>query len=598
MGKLGKSLKRKRLAEDVTDNSGSDILDILDQDLSLSVLALDMLSRRLDLFSSPRLKALRVLLYPILREQSDRNAHFELPVWSGLSPPTDEEAADVIGPSSPTLLSLIKLVSGPLSNAGWKEILASSRLKPFRRALHPLLLAKNRQEGKVATSLHGLSSKVSDAFRRHEWSTVIRLLRQMEATSEVPKLGSMQRWVRDCDLAAQSERVSSQVLQNQNHKEERDDEDENNKVVGGNDGLQVSNESSYSSPCTERSRGNNTALLLLDAIMRANIGKSVNNKTIDDYSKTSSIQSDPLSQKASVIRTPMFKISESESVPTSTTIKDNDSLKGEQDVLEQIVSKESVLKNVTVLSFVKGPDRRPPADDDLYIYSISPEILNLKTTSLPLRLPTAVMSDVKRYAVPLVPGAFVLDNVVSKEECRMIMHIADSIGFQRDGIDGIGALVWLADPTAVLGALFDRVQALLPQEINGCSLMGLNARFRLFRYSPNVVYRPHIDGSWPGSGLTSDGKFTNDAFPGERISRLTFLIYLNDGFDGGATTFFLPSPERGHLFAHSVQPKQGSVLCFPHGEHAGALVHEGSSVEPGGVKYIIRTDVLYSTKIR
>ena len=38
--------------------------------------------------------------------------------------------------------------------------------------------------------------------------------------------------------------------------------------------------------------------------------------------------------------------------------------------------------------------------------------------------------------------------------------------------------------------------------------------------------------------------------------------------------------------------KTGSVLCFPHGDTAGSLVHEGSAVT-AGTKYIIRSDVLY-----
>jgi hypothetical protein len=41
-----------------------------------------------------------------------------------------------------------------------------------------------------------------------------------------------------------------------------------------------------------------------------------------------------------------------------------------------------------------------------------------------------------------------------------------------------------------------------------------------------------------------------------------------------------------------VSPITGNVLVFPHGESAGSLVHEGSAVTQG-VKYVIRTDVLY-----
>ena len=57
------------------------------------------------------------------------------------------------------------------------------------------------------------------------------------------------------------------------------------------------------------------------------------------------------------------------------------------------------------------------------------------------------------------------------------------------------------------------------------------------------VYRPHVDGAWPGSGF-SEGKVLFDAF-GDRWSRLTFLLYLNDGFEGGATTFYTPGEQEG-----------------------------------------------------
>lgn len=82
-----------------------------------------------------------------------------------------------------------------------------------------------------------------------------------------------------------------------------------------------------------------------------------------------------------------------------------------------------------------------------------------------------------------------------------------------------------------------------------------------------------------------------DAY-GDRWSRLTFLIYLNEGFEGGCTTFFVPTAEVGHLEARPVQPVAGSVMCFPHGDTGGALLHEGSAVM-SGAKFIVRTDVLY-----
>lgn len=78
-------------------------------------------------------------------------------------------------------------------------------------------------------------------------------------------------------------------------------------------------------------------------------------------------------------------------------------------------------------------------------------------------------------------------------------------------------------------------------------------------------------------------------------SRFTFLIYLNEGFEGGATTFYLPTAGMSAgLDARGVRPVRGGVLCFPQGNTA-TLVHEGSAVTRG-VKHVIRTDVLYERR--
>lgn len=44
--------------------------------------------------------------------------------------------------------------------------------------------------------------------------------------------------------------------------------------------------------------------------------------------------------------------------------------------------------------------------------------------------------------------------------------------------------------------------------------------------------------------------------------------------------------------AYPLKPVMGGVAMFPHGETAGALLHEGTGVRKGA-KYVIRTDVLY-----
>ena len=110
-----------------------------------------------------------------------------------------------------------------------------------------------------------------------------------------------------------------------------------------------------------------------------------------------------------------------------------------------------------------------------------------------------------------------------------------------------------------------------------------------------TIWLQHVDGSWPGSGILN-GEYVDDAFGGAQNSKLTFLIYLNggDNFKGGSTTFFVPGDEYGQIHARAVHPQMGAVLVFPHGT-VSSPVHEGSGITEGSQKYVIRTDVLYST---
>ena len=129
--------------------------------------------------------------------------------------------------------------------------------------------------------------------------------------------------------------------------------------------------------------------------------------------------------------------------------------------------------------------------------------------------------------------------------------------------------------------LFRRVRHLLPEELDGDPLLGLNRRWRLYRYQAGNVYRKHLDGAWPSSGdrVGEDGRreYLFDAGAGRdrgkgraragtARSRLTFIVYLNDDFQGGATTFFVPQPERsGFMEATPVKPIAGFATVFTHG---------------------------------
>ena len=122
------------------------------------------------------------------------------------------------------------------------------------------------------------------------------------------------------------------------------------------------------------------------------------------------------------------------------------------------------------------------------------------------------------------------------------------------------------DDEHLAATLVDRVRNKVPGEIHGMALVGANERFRCYRYKPGMRFAPHIDGAFFRSA--------------SEYSCYTFLVYLNEEFVGGETTF-LTEPEV------RIRPQTGMGLIFQH-----PIIHEGSIVTQG-IKYVARTDLMY-----
>jgi hypothetical protein len=261
----------------------------------------------------------------------------------------------------------------------------------------------------------------------------------------------------------------------------------------------------------------------------------------------------------------------------------------------------------TIVHRTLAKDRKPPNRHDLVIYTTPPHTIVMDNdASLPSRM-------IQSHVIEPVPGAILLTGVLSPSECHQLMCVSEAMGYQPDHpmteakSSGIDACEWLVDST-ILSPLVQRVLPHLPNnnskhenenDETHYDVAGINARWRLFRYGKDGVYRPHVDGSWPKSGLNEEGTYSPPSKDEdmERVrSRYTFLMYLNDGFDGGTTTFYLPVPgSSSGLNAVRIRPKAGAVLIFPQGNTA-SLVHEGAQVTAGGYKYVIRSDVLYEKR--
>lgn len=371
-----------------------------------------------------------------------------------------------------------------------------------------------------------LPSRISAALSSARHTDALVLLAELRLRHIKPKLGALQRWVRECDAASRS----------------------------------------------DGSFGDTMVLRVLDAILRATSGVQVE---LSEVGK---------GRGEGVVR----KMDDWHLRPASGVKIYDEIVAGSFPRPEDHAALASGFK---LLHTTPGPERLPPNEHPALLFASHD-----RAVALTDELATT------RHDVPHIPGAFLLADLLSLDECRRIIGAAEAVGFAPDkpltaevgGSVLAHNLYWLADEP-FMQSLYKRFLHLVPQQVDGGRVTGLNRRFRVYRYVPGAIYRPHIDGAWPASGTDEKGEYVYDSSPKDKPqwSRLTFLIYLNDDFDNGCTTFFLPSPVEGSLHAYGVKPKAGCALVFGHGD-TNSLLHEGSPVV-GGAKYVIRTEVLYES---
>jgi hypothetical protein len=168
---------------------------------------------------------------------------------------------------------------------------------------------------------------------------------------------------------------------------------------------------------------------------------------------------------------------------------------------------------------------------------------------------------------------FLLRGVLSPQECEDHIASAEARGFDSAPITTAAGFDYrpeirnnsrvIVDDPLLADSIWARIADFIPEALDGRVVVGLNERFRYYRYDPSQRFATHSDGYYERSN-------------GER-SLLTFMIYLNSGFGGGATVFDLTT----------IRPQVGLGLVFRH-----ALVHEGAVVTRGR-KYVLRSDVMY-----
>lgn len=166
-----------------------------------------------------------------------------------------------------------------------------------------------------------------------------------------------------------------------------------------------------------------------------------------------------------------------------------------------------------------------------------------------------------------------IENFLTIEECQKWIDLSENLGYKEatvsltsgakmmKGIRNNDRLIY--ENKDLAKTLWEKLKVFCPESIDNYKAIGLNEQFRFYKYQVNQRFKRHIDGNFKRSE--------------EERSFITFLIYLNDTFQGGETAF-------DNLI---ISPKTGNALCFIH-----AQKHEGKIIT-SGIKYVFRSDVMY-----
>jgi predicted 2-oxoglutarate/Fe(II)-dependent dioxygenase YbiX len=173
----------------------------------------------------------------------------------------------------------------------------------------------------------------------------------------------------------------------------------------------------------------------------------------------------------------------------------------------------------------------------------------------------------------IAEGIFTVSGLLTPDECRQWIETAEAAGFGDAPIDGSfgpevrkeirnndrAMMVMPAESERLWLAAKEHI----PCHYGDWHAVGVNECLRFYRYDIGQRFEWHHDGMFRRSN--------------QEHSKLTYMIYLNDGFEGGETSFA----------GATVTPAAGLALFFLH-----HLRHKGQPVTRGR-KYVLRTDVMY-----
>ena len=175
-----------------------------------------------------------------------------------------------------------------------------------------------------------------------------------------------------------------------------------------------------------------------------------------------------------------------------------------------------------------------------------------------------------------------ISSVFSSDECNILINYSERLGYKpaslytdtHTGYEHFNNNVRdnlrsMTDDSEFVSVLEERIWYAIPKIYKGRRYHSINERLRFLKYDGSGHFQRHTDGAY------SD---TN------RISLITILIYLNEEYNGGFTTFF-PNSYTSNGFV--LKPETGMVCLMDQG-----ISHEVPELI-SGIKYVIRTELMY-----
>ena len=179
-----------------------------------------------------------------------------------------------------------------------------------------------------------------------------------------------------------------------------------------------------------------------------------------------------------------------------------------------------------------------------------------------------------------------IHNVFSEKECTDLINVIEKLGFNKASLftDVDGKEHYHTDVRNSMRKIIDnhdfaqllekRIYKYIPKTYNDLEYHSINYCFRFLKYEKGGFFARHKDNNYKNK---------------DSISLITILIYLNDDYEGGYTTFFANVDDKEGF---SLKPKTGMISLMD--QEIGHYVPELTD----GIKYVIRTEIMYSGKLK